>query len=66
MRRRRVHRAERALAQVVPWGLRSGDPAPRAQVQEADQPGSLLHHGERSGFFGALLVSWMILSFVSF
>ena len=66
MRRRRVHRAERALAQVVPWGLGSGDPAPRAQVQEADQPGSLLHHGERSGFSVlCLFLGWFYLLFPS-
>jgi hypothetical protein len=59
MRRRRVHGAEGTLAQVVPWAHGSGDPAPRPQVQEAHQPGSLLHHGERfPGFLISLFVSW--------
>jgi hypothetical protein len=54
-----VHGAEGALAQVVPWAHGSGDLAPRPQVREAHQPGSLLHHGERyAGFLISLFVSW--------
>ena len=59
LRRRWVYGAQGALAQVVPWVVGSGHPAPRPQVQEAHQPGSLLHHGERCAGFFALSVRFL-------